>query len=53
MVIGGYFINGYCWLNYHKLFESYSISGYYWLFYYRPLVVILSMAIDDYSIDGY
>jgi hypothetical protein len=56
MIIGGYyisdyFINGYWWLNYHKLLMSiggYSISGYHKLFYCRPLVAILLVAIDDY-----
>jgi hypothetical protein len=46
MVIGGYFINGYC---------DYYINGYY-----RPLVVILLkllmtilLAINGYFINGY
>jgi hypothetical protein len=33
--------------------SAYSISGYYWLLYYRPLVVILSVAINGFSIGGY
>jgi len=36
MAIGGYFIDGYCWL-----------------FYCKPLVVILSVVVDGYSIGGY
>jgi hypothetical protein len=44
MVIGGYFINGYC---------GYSINGYYWLFRCKPLAVILLMVIDDYFIIRY
>jgi hypothetical protein len=42
VVIGGYFINGYC--------------GYWWLFHCKPLVVILLvvlMAIDYYFIREY
>ncbi len=56
MVIGGYFITGYWWLNYHNLLVAIllvPIIGYCWLFYYRPLVVILLVIIDGYSIDGY
>ncbi len=44
MAIGGYSINGYC---------AYSINGYYWLFYSWLLIIILFMAIIDYSIHGY
>jgi hypothetical protein len=41
MTIGGYFINGYCWLFYKWLLVvillmaigGYSINGYWWLFY--------------------
>jgi hypothetical protein len=29
------------------------MDGYCWLFYCRPLVVILLVVIDDYSIGGY
>ncbi len=43
MAIGVYYIGAY----------SYSICGYCWLTYYRPLMVILSMVIDGYSICGY
>ncbi len=51
MVIGDYFK-----LNYHRLLMVISgnfIIGYCWLFYYRPLVVILLLTIDDYSVSGY
>ncbi len=30
-----------------------SINIYWWLFHYKPLVVILLVAIDGYSIGGY
>ncbi len=67
VVIVGYFIGGYCLyillvvilgviLNYHNLLMDiggYYINGYYSLFYYRPLVVILLVAINDYFINGY
>jgi hypothetical protein len=32
---------------------GYSISGYWWLFYCKPLMVILLVIIDGYSIGGY
>jgi hypothetical protein len=51
VVIGDYFK-----LNYHRLLMVISgnfIIGYCWLFYYRPLVVILLLTIDDYSVSGY
>jgi hypothetical protein len=28
--------------------DGFFINGYWWLFYYRPLVVILLVAIDAY-----
>jgi len=46
MAIGDYFK-----LNYHRLLVV--ISGYCWLFYCKPLVVILLVTIDDYSIGSY
>jgi len=33
--------------------DDYSINGYYLLFYQWLLLVILSMAIGGYSINGY
>jgi hypothetical protein len=36
MIIGGYFINDYCWLLLAILLMDiggYSINGYWWLFY--------------------
>jgi hypothetical protein len=32
---------------------GYYINGYFWLLYYKPLMVILIVAIDGYSIGGY
>ncbi len=46
MVIEGYYINGYWWII--MLINGYYISGYWWLFDYKPLVVILLVAIDGY-----
>jgi hypothetical protein len=56
--LGGasYFINGYCWLNYHYLLgiiDGYFINGYCWLNYHYLLVVILLVEIDGYFIGGY
>jgi len=47
VVIDGYYINGYC---------GYFINGYWWLLmvlYCKPLVVILLVTIDGYSIGDY
>jgi hypothetical protein len=33
--------------------NGYYINGYWWLFHYKPLMVILLMAINGYSIGGY
>jgi hypothetical protein len=33
--------------------DGYFINGYWWLFHCQPLMVILLMAIDGYSIAGY
>ncbi len=57
--INGYlknYINGYWWLNYHRLLVAigdYFINSYCWLFYYRPLMVILLLVIDGYFISSY
>jgi hypothetical protein len=44
MIIGGYFISGYFWLNYHRLsvvIIGYYINFYWWLNYHNLLLVIL------------
>jgi len=60
VAIGGYFINDYWWLNYHKFFicllvaillvviVNYFIVGHWWLFYWWLLMHVLLMAIEGY-----
>jgi len=54
MAIGGYYINGYCtvdFFGYYMLYYNYGdycIMNYYWIFY-----VIISLVIGNYYIVGY
>jgi hypothetical protein len=44
-------IGGYWWIL--VVINGNYIGGYWWLFYYRPLVVILLVSINGYSISVY
>ncbi len=64
MAIGEYSIGGYWWLLMDIILVvinviillvigGYSINDYWWLFHYKPLAVILLVAIDGYFIGVY
>ncbi len=47
------YIANYFKLNYHRLIVVIMLVVIIWLFYCRPLVVILLVTINGYSISGY